>query len=104
MESIYPGFKDSIEMTDVATPMTYVRYTGSWKGTFMTWVQTPKNTQQIRMIKKTVPDLENFWLSGMWVAAPGGVPGGLKSSRDVIQIICKKDNKRFRTEIPNTAD
>lgn len=29
MESRYPGFKDSIEMTDVATPMTYVRYTGS---------------------------------------------------------------------------
>jgi phytoene dehydrogenase-like protein len=104
MERIYPGFKEAIEMTDVATPMTYVRYTGSWKGTFMTWVPTPKTTQLNRMIKKTVPGLENFWLSGMWVVPPGGVPGGAKSSRDIIQIICKKDNKRFRTEVPKETN
>lgn len=64
----------------------------------MTWVQILKTVQQLRMIKTTVSDLENFWLSSMWVAIPGGVPGGAKSSKDVIQIICKKDKKRFESK------
>jgi phytoene dehydrogenase-like protein len=96
----YPGFKNAIEVTDIATPMTYVRYTGNWKGTYMTWVISPDKVKKYRMVKKTVPGLDNFWLSGMWVQPPGGVPTGAMTSRDIIQIMCKKDKKRFRTEIP----
>jgi phytoene dehydrogenase-like protein len=97
----YPGFKNAIEVTDVATPMTYVRYTGNWKGTYMTWVIPPDKVKKYRMVKKTVPGLDNFWLSGMWVQPPGGVPTGAMTSRDIIQLMCKKDKKRFRTEIPS---
>jgi phytoene dehydrogenase-like protein len=98
MEKRFPGFKNAVEMTDVATPMTYVRYTGSWKGTYMTWLLTPETVNKFRGLKKTVPGLENFYLSSMWVAPPGGVPSSAKSSRDIIQIICKKDKRHFRTE------
>jgi phytoene dehydrogenase-like protein len=100
LEHKYPGFKSSIEVTDVATPMTYVHYTGNWKGTFMTWVITPELSKRFRMVKKTLPGLKNFWLSGMWVMPPGGLPTGVKTSRDIIQIICKQDKKRFVTQIP----
>ncbi len=99
-ERRYPGFKSTIEVTDVATPMTYVRYTGNWKGTFMTWVISPDKAKKFRIIKKTVPGLDNFWLSGMWVQPPGGLPSGVMASRHVIQMICRKDNKRFQTSIP----
>jgi phytoene dehydrogenase-like protein len=97
----YPGFKAAIEVTDVATPMTYVRYTGNWKGTYMTWVVTPDKVKKYRMVKKTVPGLNNFWLSGMWVMPPGGVPTGAMTSRDIVQLMCKKDKKKFHTEIPD---
>ena len=100
LESRYPGFKSAIEVTDVATPMTYVSYTGNWKGTFMTWIISPDKVKKFRMIKKTVPGLDNFWLSGMWVQPPGGVPTGAMTSRAIIQIICKKDKKRFKTSMP----
>jgi phytoene dehydrogenase-like protein len=96
----YPGFKSAIEVTDVVTPMTYVRYTGNWKGSYMTWVVPPDKVKRFRMVKKTVPGLDNFWLSGMWVQPPGGVPTGAMTSRDIIQLMCRKDKKRFRTEIP----
>lgn len=46
--------------------------------------------------------LDNFWLSGMWVQPPGGVPTGAMTSRQIIQMICRKDKKRFRTSIPTT--
>jgi phytoene dehydrogenase-like protein len=100
LERMYPGFKSAIEVTDVVTPMTYVRYTGNWKGTYMTWIISPDKIKRFRTIKKTVPGLDNFWLSGMWVMPPGGVPAGAMTSRDILQIICRKDQKRFQTSTP----
>ena len=100
----YPGFESAIEVTDVATPTTYVRYTGNWKGTYMTWVITPDKVKRFRMVKKTVPGLDNFWLSGMWVQPPGGVPTGVMTSRAIIQLMCKKDKKRFQTSIPSAGE
>lgn len=95
LEKKYPGFKSKIEVTDVLSPMTYVRYTGNYKGSYMTWVMTPELMKKHRMIKKTLPGLKNFWLSGMWIQPPGGVPTGAKTSRDIVQIICRKDRKKF---------
>lgn len=100
LEGKYPGFKSAIEVVDVATPVTYVRYTGNWKGSFMTWVISPDKVKKFRTVKKTVPGLDNFWLSGMWVQPPGGVPTGAMTSRDVIQLICRRDKKHFQTSTP----
>ena len=97
LEIKFPGFKSRIEVTDVLSPMTYVRYTGNYRGSYMTWVMTPELMKKHRMVKKTLPGLENFWLSGMWIQPPGGVPTGAKTSRDILQIICRKDKKKFRT-------
>jgi phytoene desaturase len=65
LEKKYPGFISQIEVSDVLTPMTYVRYTGNYRGSYMTWVMTPGFMKRHRMVKKTLPGLENFWLSGM---------------------------------------
>jgi len=97
LEKKYPGFISSIEVTDVASPMTYVRYTANYRGKYMTWNMTPDLIKRHRLIKKTLPGLDNFWLSGMWVMAPGGLPTGAKCSRDVLQMICRKDKKKFTT-------
>lgn len=32
LEKRYPGIRQQVEVVDVATPMTYVRYTGNWQG------------------------------------------------------------------------
>jgi phytoene dehydrogenase-like protein len=53
LEHKYPGFQSAIEVTDVVTPMTYVRYTGNWKGTYMTWIIPPDKAKKFQMIKKT---------------------------------------------------
>lgn len=100
LEHKYPGLQSAIEVTDVVTPMTYVRYTGNWEGTYMTWIIPPEKAKRFQMVKKTVPGLDNFWLSGMWVQPPGGVPTGVMTSRAIIQIICKRDKKRFQTSVP----
>ena len=45
----YPGFKSQIEVSDVVTPMTYVRYTGNWKGSFMTWILNSDTAKRFRV-------------------------------------------------------
>ena len=100
IEKRYPGFTASIEEMDVATPMTYVRYTGNYRGAYMTWIMTPRLMKEHQIIKKSITGVQNFWLAGMWTMAPGGVPTAAKSSRDVIQLICSKDKRKFRTIIP----
>ena len=89
----YPGLADQVEMRDVATPMTYQRYTGNWQGSFLGWLISTK-TLRMRM-SKTLPGLKDFYMAGQWVEPGGSVPTALMSGRHVTQVICKKDKKAF---------
>jgi phytoene dehydrogenase-like protein len=91
-----PGFPARIEMTDVATPVTWARYTGNWKGTFMTWKLPADFQKRHRFVPKTVPGLEGMYLASMWTSPPGGVPGAARAARDAVQLICRREGRRFR--------
>lgn len=94
----FPGLAAQVEMRDVATPMTYERYTGNWKGAYEGWQITTK-TISMRM-NKTLPGLANFYMAGQWVYPGGGLPTGVMSVRYVTQIICKNDKKPFVATTP----
>jgi phytoene dehydrogenase-like protein len=91
----FPGLASQVEMRDVATPVTFHRYTGNWQGTFEGWMITPK-TFNLRM-SKILPGLDKFYMIGQWVEPGGGVPLAAFSGRNVIQILCKRDKKSFST-------
>lgn len=95
LEQWYPGIQKQIEVVDVATPLTYERYTGNWKGSMEGWLITTKTIG--KSFKKTLPGLENFYMIGQWTEPGGGLPPAARCGRDVIQIICKQDRKRFVT-------
>ena len=97
LEKRFPGIKNKVEQSDVATPMTYVRYTNNWKGSFMTWISTPENYKTLRQVPNRLPEIDNLYFSGMWIMAPGGLPTGVKTSRDILQLICKKEGREFAT-------
>ena len=100
IDARYPGFKDAIEATDVATPTTFERYTGNWKGTFMTWQLTSEFRRKHGFVHKTVPGLDNLYIASMWTSPPGGLPGAVIAGRDVAQLLCAKDKKRFVSAKP----
>ncbi|MFC2099514.1 phytoene desaturase family protein [Candidatus Bipolaricaulota bacterium] len=95
IDARYPGFSDAIEVTDVATPLTFERYTANWKGTFMTWMLSPEFQKKYGYVRKTVPGLKNLYIASMWTVPPGGLPGAAMAGREVAQILCTKDGKRF---------
>jgi len=98
LDQHFPGLASQVEMCDVATPITWERYTGNWRASFEGWLTTTK-TFGMRM-GKTLPGLKNFYMAGQWVEPGGGVPSAAMSGRNVIQIICKQDKKPFATKIP----
>jgi phytoene dehydrogenase-like protein len=98
LDKRYPGLSDQVEMTDVATPMTWVRYTGNWKGSYEGWREISLGFG--RRMDKTLPGLDSFYMVGQWVEPGGGLPPAAQSGRNVIQVICKKDKKSFVTSTP----
>jgi phytoene dehydrogenase-like protein len=98
MEGRFPRFSDQVEMWDVATPLSFERYTGNWKGSAIGWDCTVDTF--FMPMRKTLPGLEHFYMAGHWVEPGGGVPMAAMSGRNVIQLICKRDKKPFVTRLP----
>jgi phytoene dehydrogenase-like protein len=98
LDKRFPGLKDQVEMTDVATPITFERYTGNWRGSFEGFLITPENA--MARMKNTLPGLENFYMCGQWVQPGGGLPTAVQSARSTLQQICKKRHLKFKTSVP----
>ena len=87
LDARYPGLAEKVEMVDVATPVTFERYTGNWQGSSQGWVPTPEASNGTAWFsKKTLPGLERFYLAGQWVEIIGGVPSAAFSARNAIRI------------------
>ncbi len=95
LEQRWQGIAADIEMVDVATPLTFERYTGNWRGSFEGWLMTPK--EGFLRMKKTLTTVKNFYMVGQWVQPGGGLPSGVSTAREVIAQICREDGKRFQT-------
>jgi len=95
IEAHYPGISSLVEVTDVATPYTTWRYTLNHRGAYMGWLPTPEAI--MTEVPRTLPGLANFYMAGQWVMPGGGVPPSLYSGRHVVQILCRRDGKRFST-------
>jgi len=83
----------NVDVVDVATPATFQRYTNNWSGSTQGWNWLPSMIPEF--IKKELPGLRNFYLIGQWVVPGGGVSSAFITGRDVTQVICKKDKKKF---------
>jgi phytoene dehydrogenase-like protein len=96
----FPGLANHVEMRDIASPTTFVRYTGNWRGSVEGWIPAPQAGGMRLRISKVLPDLDRFYMAGQWVEPGGGVPTVAVSGRNVIQIICKREKKKFVTMTP----
>jgi phytoene dehydrogenase-like protein len=95
LEKHYPGISGSIEVCDVATPVTNVRYTGVWKGSYEGFMPSSKNL--LKNLNPTIPGLKRFYMAGQWLFPGGGLPPAGQSGKWAIQYICKEEKMRFRT-------
>ena len=93
LEDHYPGIAGQVEVIDVATPYTTWRYTRNWRGSIMGWLPSPK--AMLTAMRRTLPGLRDFYMAGQWITPGGGVPTCIVSGRQAVQLLCKRDGKRF---------
>jgi phytoene dehydrogenase-like protein len=98
LDKRFPGLGNQVEMVDVATPLTFERYTGNWQGTFEGWMITPDNAGVVmKPMSQQLPGLQSMYLCGQWVEPGGGLPTGVMSARRLLKTICKEDGIKFQS-------
>jgi phytoene dehydrogenase-like protein len=93
LERIIPGVTPDVEVVDVSTPASVIRYTGNWHGSMEGWMMTPG--MGYRPLRNTLPKLDRFLMAGQWVIPGGGLPSGLLSARCAVEAMCGRDGVAF---------
>jgi phytoene dehydrogenase-like protein len=93
-----PGIRQAVEVVDVSTPATVIRYTGNWRGSQEGWLFKPG--EGMRMLPNSLPGLKQFMMVGQWIMPGGGLPSGPMTARPTIKSICRTDHVQFSVEEP----
>jgi len=88
LEKAYPGIKDFIEVVDIATPLTDIKYTGVYQAAYEGFMPTKSNMNKI--ISPMIKGLDNFMLAGQWLFPGGGLPPSALSGKWAIEAFNKK--------------
>jgi phytoene dehydrogenase-like protein len=97
-EERFPQARGKIEVVDVATPATVIRYTGNWKGSMEGWLLTP--SVGFKSLPSVLPGLKDFYMVGQWTSPGGGLPSGLITGRAVARRVCKEKGVRWQGSKP----
>ncbi len=100
LDARFEGFRESVEVVDVATPATIHRYTNNWQGSFEGWLPSD-NIMEAGELPMTLPGLERFHMIGQWISPGGGLPPALMSGRQVAQLLCHRDGRPFTVPRPS---
>jgi all-trans-retinol 13,14-reductase len=86
-ETVLPGLSAAIEVKEIGTPLTNVRYTGHYRGAIYGWDQTMNNTGPNRVPHST--PIENLYLAGAWTQPGHGygavIPSGLQCFAEIMK-------------------
>ena len=89
----FPGIAAFIEVIDVATPKTDVRYTGVKDGAYEGFM--PSKDNMMNALDMQLPRLSNFYMAGQWLFPGGGLPPSAQSGKWAVQLISKKEKQQF---------
>ena len=93
LELEYPGITQYIEVIDVATPKTDVRFTGVKDGAYEGFMPSKEN--MMKSLDMQLPKLSNFMMAGQWLFPGGGLPPSAQTGKWSVQLICKKERQKF---------
>jgi phytoene dehydrogenase-like protein len=84
-KALLPGLRKAIEIKEIGTPLTNIRYTGHPRGAIYGWDQTLDNTGPRRLPHST--PVKNLYLAGAWTSPGHGygavIPSGLECFAEI---------------------
>ncbi|MFB0563281.1 MAG: phytoene desaturase family protein [Candidatus Lokiarchaeia archaeon] len=92
IEKIYPGLREHIEVIEVSTPLTNMRYTGNPGGSILGTPYSPDNIFMNRLPQKG--PLKGLYFAGAWTLIGGGfqtcIMSGMLAAQSVMAELTKK--------------
>jgi prolycopene isomerase len=101
-ELVIPGLRDHIEIMDIATPLTYLRYTGNRGGAIMGFRPSFRNVRN-GVAHYTTP-IRNLFVGGQWAELGGGMPIAVKAGANAAMLILKQEKPEEFRGICRTFD
>ena len=90
-----PETSGNVEVVDVATPLTYERYCGNWKGSWMTEMVPG---MKMKTYPSVIKGLGGVYFAGQRMMPPGGLPVALMSGRTAVQYLSRDTGRVFVSE------
>ncbi|MCL2721397.1 MAG: NAD(P)/FAD-dependent oxidoreductase [Treponema sp.] len=83
----YPQMEGNIEVIDVATPLTYERYTGAYRGS---WMSIASAGEKMKSYPGFIENICGLYFAGHRLSSPGGLPVALFTGRQAAQMVCRQ--------------
>ena len=90
-----PAILGKVEMYDVATPLTYERYCGNWRGS---WMSEMGGKASFNQYPCTIDGLSGVYFAGQRIMPPGGLPVAAMTGRSAVQHLCRETETLFINE------
>ncbi|WP_305118708.1 phytoene desaturase family protein [Brucepastera parasyntrophica] len=91
-----PEIKDKVRVWDVATPLTYERYCGTYRGSWMTILGKRIPQTQYPCKPKS---FSNVYFAGQRMYLPGGLPVAVMTGRRAVQYLCRDTGTVFEGKL-----
>lgn len=89
----YPQTAGKVAVWDVATPLTYERYLGSYKGSWMTVME--KGSRPASYPSRP-ENIQNVYFASQRLNSPGGLPVAVHAGRKAVQTLCRDADAVFQ--------
>ncbi len=87
LELRFPKLAGKTEPIDMATPVTYERYCGAYRGSWLAFGNTPQS-EPLRH-NGQVDGIDRLYMTGQWFMPPGGLPAAAITGKWTIRRIMK---------------
>jgi len=90
----YPQAEGHIDVIDIATPLTYERYTGAYHGSWMSIIGVG---DKMKIYPGFLKSVKGLYFAGHRLMNPGGLPVAIHSGRKAAQLVCRQFNVMFKS-------
>ncbi|MCL2265837.1 MAG: NAD(P)/FAD-dependent oxidoreductase [Treponema sp.] len=89
----FPQAEGKIEVIDIATPLTYERYTGAYHGS---WMSVTGAGDKMKSYPGFLKNIKGLYFAGHRLMSPGGLPVAVFTGRQAAQMVCRQFDCFFR--------
>jgi phytoene dehydrogenase-like protein len=91
-----PQSAGKVKVLDVATPLTYERYCGTCRGSWMTLMEKGDPSSAYPSVSESIG---NLYFAGQRIQPPGGLPVAVDTGRRAVQYLCLDAGAVFQGKI-----